>query len=116
MLDGEPMVEAPHAADIAPPIRQSELHLPRSEGAALGRLAALIRAVRGAAEGQRHRILFWGACRAGELVAGGATGPEAAAAALVQSAMDGGGRDRRKAEATARDGIARGMSESRRLG
>ena len=30
--------------------------------------------------------------------------------------MDGGGRDRRKAEATARDGIARGMSEGRRHG
>ncbi len=116
MLDGEPMVEAPPVAALAPPSRPSKLQLPRSERGALGRLAALIRAVRGAAEGQRHRVLFWGACRAGELVAGGAISPGAAAAALVQGAMDGGGRDRRKAEATARDGIARGMSEGRRLG
>ncbi len=80
----------------------------------LGRLAGLIRAVGSAPDGQRHTTLFWAACRAGELVAEGAIGPGAAAAALVQGAMDGGGRDRRRAEATARDGIARGMSEGRR--
>ena len=34
--------------------------------------------------------------------------------ALVQAAMDGGGVDQRKAEATARDGIARTTSEGRR--
>jgi hypothetical protein len=117
MLDGEPVVETPSAAALAPPIRQPvEFDPPRSERDALGRLAGLIRTVRGASEGQRHPTLFWAACRAGELVAEGAIGPEAAAAALVQSAMDGGGRDERKAEATARDGIARGMMEGARHG
>jgi hypothetical protein len=116
-IDGEPMVKAPSAVALVPsPPRRVEFNAPPSEGGVLGRLAGLIRAVRGAAEGQRHPTLFWAACRAGELVAGGVISPESAVAALVQGAMDGGGRDRRKAEATARDGIARGASEGRHHG
>ncbi len=118
LLDGEPVVEAPSATALAPPAPPSRppvvFHEPRSERGVLGRLAGLIRAVGSAPDGQRHPTLFWAACRAGELVAEGAISPGAAAAALVQGAMDGGGRDRRRAEATARDGIARGMSEGRR--
>jgi hypothetical protein len=113
MLDGEPLVKAPSAAALAPPPQPIAFEAPRSERGTLGRLAGLIRAVRGAPEGRRHLTLFWAACRAGELVGNGAIGPEAAAAALVQGAMDGGGQDQRKAEATARDGIARGMTEGR---
>jgi hypothetical protein len=117
MLDGEPVVEVPSAAALAPPIRQPvEFDAPRSERDALGRLAGLIRTVRGASEGQRHPTLFWAACRAGELVAEGVIGPGAAAAALVQGVMDAGGKDQGKAEATARDGIARGMMEGPRHG
>ncbi len=115
MLVGEPLVQAPSAAALAPPPRQP-VPVPRSERDALGRLVGLIRAVRGASDGQRHPTLFWAACRAGELVAEGAISAAAAAAALVQGAMDGGGRDRRRAEATARDGIARGMAEGCRRG
>lgn len=117
MLDGEPVVEAPSVAALAPPPRQPVALEPcRSEGDALGRLAGLIRTVRGASEGQRHPTLFWAACRAGEMVAEGAIGPSAAAAALVQGAMDAGGKDQSKAEATARDGIARGMMDGPRHG
>jgi hypothetical protein len=117
MLDGEPVVEVPSAAALAPPVRQPvEFDAPRSERDALGRLAGLIRTVRDASEGQRHPTLFWAACRAGELVAEGAIGSRAAVAALVQGAMDGGGKDQGKAEATARDGIARGMMEGSRHG
>jgi hypothetical protein len=115
IIDGEPVVEAPSAAALAPPPQpRVEFHAPRSERDVLGRLAGLIRAVGSAPDGQRHPTLFWAACRAGELVAEGAISSGAAAAALVQGAIDGGGRDRRKAEATARDGIARGMSRVRR--
>jgi hypothetical protein len=108
------VVEAPSAVALAPPPRPPvELHAPRSERGVLGNLAGLIRAVRGAPDGRRHTTLFWAACRAGSW-SPRRHQPRAAAAALVQGAMDGGGRDRRKAEATARDGIARGMSEGRR--
>jgi hypothetical protein len=82
------------------------LRLGRGDDAA--RLEGLSRVVRGAAEGSRHRALYWAACRAGEMVAAGAVGAEAAAADLARAAMDGGGRDRRNSEATARDGIRRG--------
>jgi len=114
-LDGEPLVRAPSAAALAPP-PPAAAQAAQSGRNTLGRVAALIRTVHAAPEGQRHPTLFWAACRAGELVALGAIGSQAAAAALVQAAMDGGGKDQRKAEATARDGIARGMGEARRHG
>ena len=77
------------------------------------RFARLLRVVQDAAEGERHRLLFWASCRAGELVAAGILDATTAQSALVDAAMNGGGRDRRNAEATARDGIARGKAEVR---
>lgn len=74
------------------------------------RFAALVRTVRESAEGERHHRLFWAACRAGEMVREGSIGAEAAAAELARAAMEAGGRDARNAEATARDGIKRGMT------
>lgn len=73
------------------------------------RLEGLSRVVRDASEGTRHRALYWAACRAGEMVAEGTLGPDAAASRLAGAAMDGGGKDRRNAEATARDGVRRGQ-------
>ncbi len=81
-----------------------------SSGDGTGRFTALVRTVRESAEGERHRRLFWAACRAGEIVAAGGIGAETAAAELVRAAMDAGGRDVKNAEATARDGIKRGMA------
>ena len=81
-----------------------------SNGDGAGRFAALVRTVRDSAEGERHYRLFWAACRAGEMVAAGAIGAESAAAELARAAMEAGGRDARNAEATARDGIKRGIA------
>jgi hypothetical protein len=112
VLDGAERVVAPPATALAPP---APLPAPRRGGDdAVPRLAGLIGTVRDAPEGQRHRALYWAACRVGEMVAGGEVRAEAAAAALAQAAMDGGGRDRRNAEATARAGILRGLGEASR--
>lgn len=116
MLAGEPVVAAPAPAALAPPPPRAMKPAPSGEGQGLRRLAGLIRAVHAAPAGQRHPTLFWAACRAGELVARGGIGSASAAAALVQAAMDGGGEDRAKAEATARDGISRGLAECGRHG
>jgi hypothetical protein len=80
---------------------------------AVSRFAGLLRTVALAPEGQRHPTLYWAACRAGELVAAGELGREAAAEALAGAAMDGGGRDERNAARTAVAGIARGLVEAR---
>lgn len=122
-LPGVPEVEPPDAATLAPPPPR-----PSSPGlgaslAASGRLAGanpearfigLLRHVLSAPEGTRHSALYWAACRAGEIVAAGYVAPEAAARALTRAAMEGGGKDARNAEQTARDGIARGVMEAPR--
>jgi hypothetical protein len=90
-------------APVAPPHPRRD-----ATGSNAGRFDALTRTVRNAAEGTRHRALFWAACRAGEMVAKGSIGAEAAAANLARAAIEGGGRDLKNAEATARDGIVRG--------
>ena len=96
-----PAMLRPLRTPPAPPQRTAD-------GIGDARLEALSRTVRNAPEGTRHRALFWAACRAGEMVAEGRIGPDTAAADLARAAMDGGGRDRKNAEATARDGIKRG--------
>jgi hypothetical protein len=83
-------------------------------GSAVVRFTALVCAVRRAVEGQRHPVLFWAACRAGEMVAAGELRAESAAAVLAQAAIEAGGRDARQAARTARDGIARGVAEAGR--
>jgi hypothetical protein len=112
ILPGAEAVQAPRPADLAPPPPPA---LPPPPGAFAGdpvaRFAALLRVVHQAPEGERHRHLFWAACRAGELVARGTLAPDAAAGALVAAAMAGGGRSLTTAEATARDGLLRGIRE-----
>ena len=113
-MPGRPVVAPPPAAALAPPPRPTPAACPPTSGAEVRRLAGLIRRVATTPEGERHRALFWAACRAGEMVAAGHATPAGAAGALVQAAMAAGGQDQRRAEATARDGIARGMSEGAR--
>lgn len=105
------VVPVPVPAMLRPVVRMLPAVSRRaSSGDGAGRFAALVRTVRESAEGERHRRLFWAACRAGEIVAAGGIGAETAAAELVRAAMDAGGRDLKNAEATARDGIKRGMA------
>jgi hypothetical protein len=111
-----PEVPVPDRDALAPPLaRRAPPPLAAFGGVgATARLAGLLCAVRGAPEGERHRALLWAACRAGEMVARGEADCHATAAALARAAMDGGGRDQRKAEATARDGILRAIAEGGR--
>jgi len=110
-LPGRPVVTPPSAAALAPPPpRPTPTAWYSTRGGEVRRLAALIRHVATTPEGERHRALYWAACRVGEMAAAGNVSPTSAADALVQAAMAAGGQDQRKAEATAHDGIARGMN------
>jgi hypothetical protein len=114
VVAGAPRVEVPELQE-PPPARPTPHRLrPATWEAATARLAALIYAVRRAPDTQRHPTLFWAACRAGEMVAAGEVEGEAAARALAQAAMEGGGADAVRAALTALDGIARGSAEARR--
>ncbi|WP_203069872.1 hypothetical protein [Falsiroseomonas ponticola] len=118
VLEGLEAVVVPPAPLLAPPPPPpAATALRRSgrlySGGEVMRFARLLRVVQDAVEGERHRLLFWASCRAGELIAAGILDETSAHVALVQAAMDGGGKDRRNAEATARDGIARGAAEAR---
>jgi hypothetical protein len=70
-------------------------------------LAALVRLAAGAAEGNRHALTYWCACRAGELVASGLL-DTATAIAVITEAASRSGLPRKEAERTARDGVAAG--------
>ncbi|WP_372623051.1 hypothetical protein [Falsiroseomonas sp.] len=111
VLPGDDAVHAPPAAYLAQPRRPPTPPI-RHDADADRRLGALLRMVRRAPEGRRHPILFWAACRAGELARDGHLEELSAAAALADAAMEAGGDDRRRAEQTARDGIARGREEA----
>lgn len=109
MVPGAQAMAKVPAASLLRPVRVVRAALASAGGDASGRFAGLVRTVRNAPEGERHRALFWAACRAGEMIReGGGIGDEAAAEALASAAMDGGGKDRKNAEATARGGISRG--------
>ena len=109
MLPGAHAVAKVPAASLLRPVRVVRAAPASAGGDASGRFAALVRTVRNAPEGERHPLLFWAACRAGEMIREGARiGEEAAAVALASAAMEAGGKDRKNAEATARDGINRG--------
>jgi hypothetical protein len=70
-------------------------------------LARLVRLVAGASEGERNDLTYWAACRAGEMVATGLFGADAAAA-LIAEAATRAGLPRVEAERTARSGIRTG--------
>ncbi|MGG5890183.1 hypothetical protein ACLF3G_23990 [Falsiroseomonas sp. HC035] len=120
VVDGVPLVDPP-PANVLPPTTSPTQPLGRPlvafgvlrGGSATARLAGLLCTVRTAAEGERHRTLFWASCRVGEMVAAGEVGADAAVRVLAEAAIEGGGRDQCNAEATARDGIARGAAEVR---
>jgi hypothetical protein len=71
------------------------------DGHALMRLVQLI--VRAQA-GERNNITYWAACRAGEMVASGLLGADAAAAVIAEAGTRAG-LPRSEAERTARSGI-----------
>ena len=112
MIPGAHGVARVPAPSLLRPVRIIRAAPAGSAGHPSERFAGLLRTVRNAPEGSRHQTLFWAACRAGELVAAGGMGEGAAAAALARAAMDGGGKDERNAEATARGGIARGKGDA----
>jgi len=112
MLPGAHGVAKVPAASLLRPVRVVRAVPFDAGGDASGRFAGLVRTVRNAPEGERHHVLFWAACRAGELVRAGGIGEATAAAALASAAMQGGGEDQRNAEATASGGIKRGKGEA----
>ncbi|MGK7863197.1 hypothetical protein [Falsiroseomonas sp. E2-1-a4] len=120
LLPGEDRVTPPAPAELTPPPPPQTMGRPIAPAGidwgigSTERLAGLIYAVRSAPDGERHPILFWAACRAGEMVAAGELEAGAAAAVLANAAMDGGGQDKHRTEATACDGIARGIAEGSR--
>jgi hypothetical protein len=67
-------------------------------------LARLVRVVAGAREGERNDVTYWAACRAGEMVASGLLGPEAAVALIAEAAARAG-LPRGEAMRTTRSGI-----------
>ncbi|MFH5927038.1 hypothetical protein [Roseomonas xinghualingensis] len=115
MLDGPPATPPPLDAFRRPPAPPGIARWdsdPGHSNRAVERFAGLLRTVANAVNGQRHPTLFWAACRAGEMVAAGALGREAAADALASAVSDPGDARRHAANhKTARAGIARGMVE-----
>lgn len=75
------------------------------------RLAGLVRKVANARKGDRNRISFWAACRAGEMVASGLIDADYAAA-VIASAATMAGLPPTEAERTAWSGIRNGSGAS----
>jgi len=67
-------------------------------------LRGLIRVIATANEGERNRVLFWGACRTGEIVADGKLSESDAIALLIEAASRTG-LPRDEALRTARSGL-----------
>lgn len=70
------------------------------------KLGGLIRRVATAANGERNNLLFWGACRLGEMIDAGQIGRRAAEELLI-SAADNTGLDRISASRTIASGLNR---------
>ena len=67
-------------------------------------LMRLVQLIAGARAGERNNITYWAACRAGEMVASGLLGADAAAAVIAEAATRAG-LPRAEAERTAWSGI-----------
>ena len=67
-------------------------------------LTRLVRLIAGAREGERNKLTYWAACRAGEMVASGLLAADFAAAVIAEAATRAG-LPRAEAERTARNGI-----------
>jgi hypothetical protein len=69
-------------------------------------LVRLVQLITGTREGERNNLTYWAACRAGELVASGLLGADAAAAVIAEAATRAG-LPRAEAECTAWSGDQR---------
>jgi hypothetical protein len=67
-------------------------------------LTRLVRLIAGARRGERNNLTYWAACRAGEMVASGLLGADAAAGVIAEAATRAG-LPRAEAERTAWSGI-----------
>jgi hypothetical protein len=72
-------------------------------------LAGVVRAVANAPIGERNVLAFWGACRAGEMVAAGLLDTETAIATIAEAARRAG-LTAREANRTARSGVETGSA------
>ena len=79
---------------VANPIPENVVPIrPYSHGSHIAPLNGLVRTVSGAHEGERNALLFWGACRIGEMAAQGKIGRQhfsEACNALIAAAMQTG--------------------------
>ena len=103
MLSETPMATWPdwlHVQLSSPP-RPANSRITVPDGHALMRLVQLIAR---AQAGERNNITYWAACRAGEMVASGLLGADAAAAVIAEAATRAG-LPRSEAERTAWSGI-----------
>jgi hypothetical protein len=96
---------------LLPDLRPSSLPA-RSESRAMVpddyALAALVRKVAGATEGERNTITFWAGCRAGEMAASGLIGADTAAAVIANAALLAG-LSPAEADGTAWSGVRTGL-------
>jgi hypothetical protein len=103
-----PVVTVPPASDFAV---QKTAPISRVIVADAHALAGLARKVARASEGQRNKIAFWAACRAGEMAASGLIGKRTAAAVIAEAAV-ASGLSRQEAESTASNGVRLGSGAS----
>jgi Bifunctional DNA primase/polymerase, N-terminal len=86
---------------ISSPPRPATSRITVPDGQALMRL---VRLIAGARVGERNNMTYWAACRAGEMVASGLLGADAAATVIAEAATRAG-LPRSEAERTAWSGI-----------
>jgi hypothetical protein len=105
VLSGSPVALWPGwlPAQLLSPPRPTTQRITVPDRDLLRRLAQMIV---GANAGKRNTITYWAACRAGEMVASGLLGADAAVALIVEAATRAG-LPRPEAERTARSGIRR---------
>jgi len=87
-----------------PPLTVVPIVAPASE-----RLASIERYVQQAPIGERNMVCFWGACRAGEMVRGGAISPRDAVATVARAGI-AAGLDEIEAWRTAKSGVRQGAA------
>jgi Bifunctional DNA primase/polymerase, N-terminal len=99
VLSETPMATWPEClrVQLSPPPRPAISRVTVPDGHALMRLVQLIA---GASAGERNNLTYWAACRAGEMVASGLLGADAAAAVIAEAATRAG-LPRSEAERTA---------------
>ena len=88
-------------AQLVPSPRTVAPRITVPDGHALMRLVQLIA---GARAGERNNITYWAACRAGEMVASGMLGADAAVGVITEAATRAG-LSRSEAERTAWSGV-----------